>query len=177
MNSKYKWWIIGGVSFLVLATLTSVIIIRKRRKSSVINNSNESNANLTELKKSSSVDNNSQAVKITEKKLSQFNDTLSHYEYKNNSLYDKDTGGKISENAGWGVWGLLYRNYNSLLNGVNNDKSINKETKEYSLNVLSELKKTLDKKFPPETYNTSSNLFKKYNLDNIKESNIYNEKL
>ena len=33
MNTKYKWWIIGGVSLLVLATLTSAIIIRKRRKS------------------------------------------------------------------------------------------------------------------------------------------------
>jgi hypothetical protein len=92
-------------------------------------------------------------------------------------LYDKDTGGKISENAGWGVWGLLNRNYNSLLSGVNNDTSINKETKEYALNVLNELKKVLDKTFPPEIYNTSSKLFKKYNLDKIKESNIYNEKV
>jgi hypothetical protein len=158
MNSKYKWWIIGGVSFLILATLTSVIIIRKRRKSSTKNISNESNANLTELKKSSSVDNNSQAVKITEKKLSQFNDTLSHYEYKNNSLYDKDTGGKISENAGWGVWGLLYRNYNNLLSGVNNDTSINKETKEYSLNVLNELKKSYNEKYKSYTFKLFGNI-------------------
>jgi hypothetical protein len=156
----------------IIGTL-GYLYYRKNKKT----NNDKSNLKPIQLDKSPQVDNNSQAVKITEKKLSQFNDTLSHYEYKNNSLYDKDTGGEISENAGWGVWGLLYRNYNSLLSGVNNDTSINKETKDYSLNVLSELKKVLDKTFPPEIYNTSSKLFKKYNLDKIKENNIYNEKV
>ena len=102
---------------------------------------------------------------------------MNNYEYKNNSLYDKNTGAKISESASWGVWGLLYQNYNSLLKGVNNDTSINKETKEYSLNVLSELKKVLDKTFPPNIYNTTSKSFRKYILDNFKDSNIYNEKV
>jgi hypothetical protein len=167
-----KWIIIGVLSVAIIGTL-GYLYYRKNKKT----NNDKSNLKPIQLDKSPQVDNNSQAVKITEKKLSQFNDTLSHYEYKNNSLYDKDTGGKISENAGWGVWGLLYRNYNSLLSGVNNDTSINKETKDYSLNVLSELKKVLDKTFPPEIYNTSSKLFKKYNLDKIKENNIYNEKV
>jgi hypothetical protein len=167
-----KWLIIGVVSVAVIGTL-GYLYYRKNKKT----NKDKSDLEPVKLDKSPQVDNKSQAVKITEKKLSQFNETLSHYEYKNNSLYDKDTGGKISENAGWGVWGLLNRNYNSLLSGVNNDTSINKETKEYALNVLNELKKVLDKTFPPEIYNTSSKLFKKYNLDKIKESNIYNEKV
>jgi len=171
-----KWLIIGIISVSVLGTL-GYLYYRKKKKTNKKTNNDKSDSQPVKLNQSPQVDKNSQAVKITEKKLSQFNDTLSHYEYKNNSLYDKDTGAKISENAGWGVWGLLYRNYNSLLSGVNNDKSINKETKDYSLNVLSELKKTLDKRFPPEIYNTSSKLFKKYNLDKIKESNIYNEKV
>ena len=110
-------------------------------------------------------------------KKAQYTEILSHYEYKNNSLYDKDRGAKISESASWSVWGMLFQNYNSLLKGVNNDTSINKETKEYSLNVLSELKKVLDKAFPPDIYNTSSKIFKKYLFDNFKESNIYNEKV
>lgn len=167
-----KWIIIGVLSVAIIGTL-GYLYYRKNKKT----NNNKSDLEPVKLEKSPQVDNKSQAVKITEKKLSQFNDTLSHYEYKNNSLYDKDTGGKISEDAGWGVWGLLYRNYNSLLSGVNNDTSINKETKEYSLNVLKELKKVLDKAFPPEMYNTTSKLFKKHNLDKIKESNIYNEKV
>jgi LPS O-antigen subunit length determinant protein (WzzB/FepE family) len=171
-----KWLIIGVVSVAVIGTL-AYLYVRKKKKSSDTNNSSETNTDLINLKKSSSVDNNSQAVKITEKKLSQFNDTLSHYEYKNNSLYDKDTGSKISENAGWAVWGLLYRNYNSLLNGVKNDNSINQETKEYAYKVLEEIKKTIERVFPPNVYNRSSELFKKYNLDKIKESNIYNEKI
>jgi len=169
-----KWLIIGIISVSVLGTL-GYLYYRKKKKTNKKTNNDKSDSQPVKLNQSPQVDKNSQAVKITEKKLSQFNDTLSHYEYKNNSLYDKDTGSKISENAGWAVWGLLYRNYNSLLSGVNNDKSINKETKDYSLNVLSELKKTLDKRFPPEIYNTSSKLFKKYNLDKIKEVNIYNE--
>ena len=92
-------------------------------------------------------------------------------------MYDKDTGGKISENVGWSVWSMLYRNYNSLLNGVNNDKTINKATKEYALNVVAELKKILDKTFPPTIYNTSSKVFTKLKLNTIKEQNIYNEKV
>jgi hypothetical protein len=168
-----KWIIIGVLSVAIISTL-GYLYYRKNKKP---NNNNKLDLEPVKLEKSPQVDNKSQAVKITEKKLSQFNETLSHYEYKNNSLYDKDTGGKISENAGWGVWGLLNRNYNSLLSGVNNDTSINKETKEYSLNVLIELKKVLDKTFPPEIYHTSSTLFKKYNLDKIKENNIYNEKV
>ena len=43
MNTKSKWWIIGGVSLLVLATLTSAIIIRKRRKSSKENSDPKNN--------------------------------------------------------------------------------------------------------------------------------------
>lgn len=171
-----KWVIIGVVSVAVIGTL-AYLYVRKKKKSSDTNNSSETNNDLTNLKKSSAVDNNSQAVKITEKKLSQFKDTLANYEYKNNSLYDKGTGGKISKDAGWSVWGLLDRNYNSLLNGVKNDNSINKETKEYAYKVLEELKKTIERVFPPNVYNRSSELFKKYNLDKIKESNIYNEKV
>jgi hypothetical protein len=63
------------------------------------------------------------------------------------------------------------------LNGVNNDKTINKATKEYALNVLAELKKILDKTFPPTIYNTSSKVFIKLKLNTIKEQNIYNEKV
>lgn len=174
-----KWIIIGVLSVAIIGTLGYLYYSKKKKK----NNVNEdlkptkSNLNPTKLEKSSQVDNNSQAVKITQKKLSQYTEILSHYEYKNNSLYDKDRGAKISESASWSVWGMLFQNYNSLLKGVNNDTSINKETKEYSLNVLSELKKVLDKAFPPDIYNTSSKIFKKYLFDNFKESNIYNEKV
>jgi hypothetical protein len=31
MNQKYKWWILGGVSILVLATLTSFVLIRRSK--------------------------------------------------------------------------------------------------------------------------------------------------
>lgn len=167
-----RWIIIGVLSVAIIGTL-GYLYYRKNKKT----NNDKSDLEPVKLEKSPQVDNNSQAVKITEKKITQFNDTLRHYEYKNNSLYSKDTGGKISESLGWGVWGVMYRNYNSLLSGINNDTSINKQTKEYSLNVLIELKKILDKTFPPEIYNTSSTLFKKYNLDKIKENNIYNEKV
>ena len=167
-----KWVIIGVLSVAIIGTL-GYLYYRKNK------NLNKSKSDLepVKLEKSPEVDNNSQAVKITEKKLSQFKETLSYYEYKNNSLYAKDTGGKISEEASWSVWGLLNSNYNSLLNGVNNDKSINKPTKEYALSVLTELKKVLDKVFPPEVYNTSSKLFTQLKLNTIKEVNIYNEKV
>lgn len=170
MNKK---WIILGVLSVALIGTIGYLYYRKNNKK----NKEKSYLEPVKLDKSPQVDNNSQAVKITERKLSQFKDILSHYEFKNNSLYDKDTGGKISENASWSVWGMLNRNYNSLLSGVNNDKSINKETREYSLNVLNEMKKILDKTFPSEIYNTSSKLFTKLNLNTIKEQNIYNEKI
>ena len=102
---------------------------------------------------------------------------MSNYEYKNNSLYDKKTGGKISENASWSVWGLLNRNYNGLLNGVKNDKSINNETKEYALKVMEEHKKVLESVFPAKIYNSSSKLYSKYNLGKVKETDIYNERV
>jgi len=171
MNNK-KWIIIGVLSFAIISTI-GYLYYRKNKK---VNN-DKSDIEPIKLEKLPEVDNNSQAVKITESKLSQLKEVLSHYEYKNNSLYDKDTGGKISEDAGWSVWGMLYRNYNSLLNGVNNDKTINKATKEYALNVLAELKKILDKTFPPTIYNTSSKIFTKLKLNTIKEQNIYNEKI
>ena len=174
-----KWIIIGVLSVAIIGTLGYLYYSKKKKKTNVNEDlkPTKSNLNPTKLEKSSQVDNNSQAVKITQKKLSQYTEILSHYEYKNNSLYDKDRGAKISESASWSVWGMLFQNYNSLLKGVNNDTSINKETKEYSLNVLSELKKVLDKAFPPDIYNTSSKIFKKYLFDNFKESNIYNEKV
>lgn len=174
-----KWIIIGVLSVAIIGTLGYLYYSKKKKKNNVKEDlkPTKSNLNPAKLEKSSQVDNNSQAVKITQKKLSQYTEILSHYEYKNNSLYDKDRGAKISESASWSVWGMLYQNYNSLLKGVNNDTSINKETKEYSLNVLSELKKVLDKAFPPDIYNTSSKIFKKYLFDNFKESNIYNEKV
>ena len=174
-----KWIIIGVLSVAIIGTLGYLYYSKKKKKTNVNEDlkPTKSNLNPTKLEKSSQVDNNSQAVKITQKKLSQYTEILSHYEYKNNSLYDKDRGAKISESASWSVWGMLFQNYNSLLKGVNNDTSINKETKEYSLNVLSELKKVLDKAFPPDIYNTSSKIFKKYLFDNFKESNIYNEKI
>ena len=174
-----KWIIIGVLSVAIIGTLGYLYYSKKKKKTNVNEDlkPTKSNLNPTKLEKSPQVDNNSQAVKITQKKLSQYTEILSHYEYKNNSLYDKDRGAKISESASWSVWGMLFQNYNSLLKGVNNDTSINKETKEYSLNVLSELKKVLDKAFPPDIYNTSSKIFKKYLFDNFKESNIYNEKV
>lgn len=177
MNKKFI--IIGVLSVAIIGTLGYLYYSKKKKKNNVKEDlkPTKSNLNPTKLEKSSQVDNNSQAVKITQKKLSQYTEILSHYEYKNNSLYDKDRGAKISESASWSVWGMLFQNYNSLLKGVNNDTSINKETKEYSLNVLSELKKVLDKAFPPDIYNTSSKIFKKYLFDNFKESNIYNEKV
>jgi hypothetical protein len=167
-----KWIIIGVLSVAIIGTI-GYLYYRKNKKS----NNDKTDLQPLKIEKSPEVDNNSQAVKITEKKLSQFKDTLGYYEYRNNSLYDKKSGGKISEDASWSVWGLLYRNYNSLLNGVNNDKTINKATREYALNVLGELKKILDKTFPPEIYNTSSKLFTKLKLNTIKEQNIYNEKV
>ena len=174
-----KWIIIGVLSVAIIGTLGYLYYTKKKKKNNVKEDlkPTKSNLNPTKLEKSPQVDNNSQAVKITQKKLSQYTEILSHYEYKNNSLYDKDRGAKISESASWSVWGMLYQNYNSLLKGVNNDTSINKETKEYSLNVLSELKKVLDKTFPPDIYNTTSKSFRKYILDNFKDSNIYNEKV
>jgi len=177
MNKKFI--IIGILSVAIIGTLGYLYYTKKKKKNNVKDDlkPTKSNLNPTTLEKSPQVDNNSQAVKITQKKLSQYTEILSHYEYKNNSLYDKDRGAKISESASWSVWGMLYQNYNSLLKGVNNDTSINKETKEYSLNILSELKKVLDKAFPPNIYNTSSQIFKKYLFDNYKESNIYNEKV
>lgn len=167
-----KWIILGVLSVALIGTL-GYLYYRKNKKP----NKDKLDLEPVELEKLPEVDSNSQAVKITQKKLSQFKDTLSHYEFKNNSLYDKDTGGKISENASWSIWGMLNRNYNSLLSGVNDDKSINKETKEYSLNVLNEIKKILDKTFPSEVYNTSSKLFTKFKLNTIKEVSIYNEKV
>ena len=72
----------------------------------------------------------------------------------------------------------LYLDCNAFIyDGVNNDKTINKATKEYALNVLAELKKILDKTFPPTIYNTSSKVFTKLKLNTIKEQNIYNEKI
>jgi hypothetical protein len=170
-----KWLIIGVISVAIIGTLT-YIIIRKKNKSSAKSNY-ENNSKFTELKKSSLIDKNSQAVRITEKKLNQFKETLANYEYKDNSLYDKGTGDKISKDAGWSVWGLLNRNYNSLFNGVKNDETINKETKEYAYKVLEQIKKTIEIVFPPKIYNRSSEFFKIYNLDKIEESNTYNEKI
>jgi gas vesicle protein len=176
-----KWIILGVVSAVVIGSV-AYLIYRKRKNKTQTNDSKSNDSKskiepLQDLKKSSSVDNNSQAVKITEKKLNQLSDVLGNYEYKNNSVYDKGTGGKISENAGWSVWGLLNRNYNSLLDGVNNDKSINSETKEYALKVLEKMKMEIEKVFPSNIYNTNSKLYKKYNLDKIKITNIYNEQV
>jgi hypothetical protein len=168
MNKKII--IIGIVSVVLIGTLT-YLFVRNKNKSKT--NENKS----VDVKKTPLVDNNSQAVKITESKLKQFKEILSNYEFKENSLFDKNTGGKVSIDAGWSVWGLLNRKYNSLLNGVKNDNSINKETKDYANQVLEELKKIIEKVFPSRIYNSSSELFKKYNLDKIKEENIYNEKV
>ena len=171
MNNK-KWIIIGVLSLAIISTIGYLYYLKNKKV-----DDDKSDVQPIKLEKLPEVDNNSQAVKITEKKLSQFKDNLSYYEYKNNSLYDKSSGGKISEDASWSVWAMLYRNYNSLFNGVNNDKTINKATKEYALNVLAELKKILDKTFPPTIYNTSSKVFTKLKLNTIKEQNIYNEKI
>jgi hypothetical protein len=179
MNNR-KWIIIGVVSVALIGTI-GYLYYRKKKKTGSNSNSNTNSESIdsesTQIQKSAEVNNSSQAVKITEKKLSQLKDVLSNYEYKNNSLYDKKTGGKISENASWSVWGLLNRNYNGLLNGVKNDKSINNETKEYALKVMEEHKKVLESVFPAKIYNSSSKLYSKYNLGKVKETDIYNERV
>ena len=178
MNKKVI--ILGVVSLAVVGLLTYIYFRNKKKSSSNEKDKispTEKDNNLINVNKSSSVDNNSQAVKITENKLKSLKELLSFYEFKKNSIFDKGTGNEISVNARWSVWGLLNSQYNSLVNGVKNDKSINQETKEYANKVLQEHKKELEKVFPPNIFNTSSEFFKKYNLDKFQSSNIYNEKI
>jgi hypothetical protein len=164
-----KWIIIGVLSVAIIGALGYLYYSKNKKP-----NNDKSDFKPIKLEKSPQVDNNSQAVKITENQLNQFKKTLADYEYKNNSLYNKYTGGKISEEVGWSVWGVLNRYYNSLSNGVKNDNSINKETKEYANNVLEEIKNITEEVFPQNIYNNSSKLFKKYNLHKAKETDIYN---
>lgn len=185
---KNKWVIISFLSVAIFGSLGYYYYRRKKKPKNIKVNLNSEIENLpieqTNVLDTKTIENkrplinkNSQAVRITKKKLAQFKDTLSNYEYKNNSLYDKEKGVKIDEKLGWAVWGLLNRNYNSLYNGINNDKSINNDTKQYALNVLNVLLKTLQNVFPPQIFNTSSKLFTKYKLDTATEVNIYNEKV
>jgi hypothetical protein len=181
MNNR-KWLIIGIVSVAVIGTIGYLYYRKKKKKTNLSSTTDKTESNTTEgtipkIEKTSQVDNSSQAVKITEKKLSQLRDVLSNYEFKNNSVYDKKTGGKISENASWSVWGLLNRNYNNLLNGVKNDKSINNDTREYALKVMEQYKALLEQVFPANIYNKSSQLYFKYKLGKIKETDIYNERV
>lgn len=186
MNKKVI--ILGVVSLAVVGLLTYIYFRNKKKSSSNEKDKlsptekdklspNKKDENLINVNKSSSVDNNSQAVKITENKLKSLKELLSFYEFKKNSIFDKGTGNEISVNARWSVWGLLNSQYNSLVNGVKNDKSINQETKEYANKVLQEHKKELEKVFPPNIFNTSSEFFKKYNLEKFQNTNIYNEKI
>jgi len=178
MNNR-KWIIIGVVSVALIGTLGYLYHRKKKNKSISSKYSSSSDSDIEKLRteKSPEVNTYSQAVKITEDKLAKLKDVLSNYEYKNKSLYDVKTGGKISDNASWSVWGLLNRNYNSLLNGVKNDKTINKETREYALKVIEQYKDTLEKVFPANVYNQSSASYSKYNLGKIKETDIYNERV
>ena len=125
MNKKVI--ILGVVSLAVVGLLTYIYFRNKKKSSSNEKDKlspTEKDNNLINVNKSSSVDNNSQAVKITENKLKSLKELLSFYEFKKNSIFDKGTGNEISVNARWSVWGLLNSQYNSLVNGVKNDKSI-----------------------------------------------------
>jgi hypothetical protein len=45
MNSKYKWWILGGVSILILGTLTTIYFVRKKKSGKKSSNGDEKNDN------------------------------------------------------------------------------------------------------------------------------------
>ena len=85
MNKKVI--ILGVVSFAVVGLLT-YIYFRNKKKSSPTEKDKlsptEKDNNLINVNKSSSVDNNSQAVKITENKLKSLKELLSFYEFKKN---------------------------------------------------------------------------------------------
>jgi len=157
--------IIGLVSVALVSTLGIIYYKRSKKKKSD-----------NKLKKDG-VKKDSRAVKITTYMLEQLNKVLSNYEYKDDAIYDVSSNRKIGDNALWSVWGVFHRNYNNLLNGVNNDDSIDEKTRAYALSLLDEYKKSLEKVFPSSKFNSQSKDFTKYNLDKAVEVDVYNSKI
>ena len=157
--------IIGLVSVALVSTLGIVYYRRNKKKKA-------------DLKiKKEGVKKDSRAFKITSYMLEEVNKLLSNYEYKDDAIYDVSSKRKIGDNALWSVWGVLHRNYNNLLNGVNNDDSIDEKTRAYALSLLDEYKKSLEKVFPSSRFNSQSKDFTKYNLDKAVEVDVYNSKI
>ena len=157
--------IIGLVSVALVSALGLVYYRRNKKKKADVKH------------KKDGVKKDSRAVKIATYMLEQVNKLLSNYEYKDDAIYDVSSKRKIGDNALWSVWGVLNRNYNNLLNGVNNDDSIDEKTRTYALSLLDEYKKSLEKVFPSSKFNSQSKDFTKYNLDKAVEVDVYNSKI
>lgn len=103
----------------------------------------------------------------TEKRINDLRKILNDIELKGDKIVYKNDGRDVGKDALSFLWISSYRNIKSLRGGVINDSSLNKETKDYLLNKLSEYDNYVKTIFNPEKYNDKQGwvieILKKYN--------------
>lgn len=103
----------------------------------------------------------------TEKRLADLRALLNDVQPKGDSHIYKPDGHIMGKDATNFLWITNYRNIKSLKGGVINDAKLNKETKDYLLNKLSEHENYLKTIFNPNKYNDKQtwamDILKKYN--------------
>lgn len=106
------------------------------------------------IDKDNKVDLKAKGVVKIKTKIAEFNDIFKTFTVINNQLHWRN-GVALTEEMKISIFMLITRTLESLVLGVNADKSMNQETKDYSLKLLSDFEKTIPLFFPVKDYNTS----------------------